>query len=269
MIRHVSQENNNDFVRLLTFLADPIVPCCDLCDPTLLDRTHPAPKVNQPKATTMKTGIVNKTVRSALQQWRSRIWQRDFEDALFAPSGILSDEHIDNLSSVGPIGRLNKLERVVGMDWPWFGQYGDTLLEELEKLNIPPMQPKQQKKAEKQTVSELEDEQSQPASKKKRGQKQDVATPTQNPTPTAVNPVPPSRITAPAPPPAPISTPHLYSTPYRYATPQQQTYNPYSSLTYPYAMYPPSFYGYYQTPMQVPAPNPQIVSNGGPQDPNV
>ena len=165
MIRHISQENNNDFVRLLTFLADPIVPCCDLCDPTLLDRTRPAPKVNQPKAMTMKTGIVNKTVRSALQRWRSRIWQRDFKDALFAPSGILSDECIDNLSSVGPIGRLNELERVVGMDWPWFGQYGDTLLEELEKLNIPPMQPKQQKKAEKRTVSELEDEQTQPALK--------------------------------------------------------------------------------------------------------
>jgi hypothetical protein len=179
----------------------------------------------------------------------------------------LSDERIENLTSIGPIGRLNELEQVVGMDWPWFGQYGDNLLEELKKLDIPPMQPKQQqKRAEKRTVSDLEDKQIQPAMKK-RNQKQVVTAPTQNPTPTAVNPAPPSHITAPAPPPAPISTPHLYAMPYRYATPQQQTYNPYSSMTYPYAMYPPPpFYGYYQTPMQ---PNPQVLSKVGPQNRNL
>ena len=48
--------------------------------------------------------------------------------------------------------------------WEWTGR-GDNLLEELEKLSIPPMQPKQQKKVEKRTVSELEDKQTQSASK--------------------------------------------------------------------------------------------------------
>ncbi|KIJ91905.1 hypothetical protein K443DRAFT_135401 [Laccaria amethystina LaAM-08-1] len=203
----------------ITAILYPTIPCCDLCDPTLLDCTWPAPKINQPKAMAIKTGIVNET-------------------------SILGDESIENLSSVGPIGRLNELERVVGMDWLWFGQYGDNLLEEIKGLDIHPMQCKQQQK------------------RAEKNQKQAVTAPTQNPTPTAVNPMLPSHITAPAPPPAPISTPHLYAMPYRYATPQQQTYNPYSSMTHPYAIYPP-FYGYYQTPMQ---PNPQVLSNVGPQN---
>ena len=59
------------------------------------------------------------------------------------------------------------------MDWPWFGQYGDELLMELKKLDIPPMQPKpQQKRTEKRTVCELEEGYSQqdelePVKKKK------------------------------------------------------------------------------------------------------
>jgi len=69
------------------------------------------------------------------------------------------------------------------------------------------MQPKQQqKRAEKQTVSNLKEEQIQPALNKKRSQKQAVMVPTQNPTPTAVNPAPPS---APVLPPAHLHSPPL------------------------------------------------------------
>ena len=104
VIMEILQEDN------LPVSADPTVPCCDLCDPTLLDRTCPAPSTSQPKITGVKTGKVNPTVRSALQRWRSQILKRDFEDAVFGSSGFLSDERVENLSSVGFIGRLNKLE---------------------------------------------------------------------------------------------------------------------------------------------------------------
>lgn len=180
--------------------------------------------------------------------------KRDFEDALFAPSGILSDDRIENLSSVGPIGRLNELERVVGADWPWFGQYGDALLEELKKLNIPPMQPKpQQKRAEKRPAHEREEARSQeePAAKKKRSQKQ--VAPPQIRTPT-----PASRPALPHPVATSIATPHPYAMPQHYTTPQHIPYNPYSFMRYTYAMpaHPPPFYGYFQTPTQ-----PSRVSN--------
>lgn len=213
--------------------------------------------------------MINETVRSALQQWRSKILKHDFEDALFAPSGILSNECIQNLSSVGPIGRLNELERVVGTDWPWFGQYGDGLLEELKKLNIPPMQPKQQqKKTEKRTVQELEGQrelQDQPVTKKKRGQKQVrvAVTPTRNSTATTS----PSHAAKPGPPvPGSMPQSYHYSTPQYYATPQRLTYNPYSFMQYPYTMRPqPPFYGYIHTPTQAPI---HTLPNTASQNPN-
>jgi hypothetical protein len=176
---------------------------------------------------------------------------------MFAPSGILSDERIENLSSVGPIGRLNELERVVGMDWPWFGRYGDNLLEELKKLNIPLMQPKpQQTRAEKRTIHELEDGSSQKEPAQKKRAPKHVA-PTQNPTPTTVTANPAlSSHWHPATPTA-IATPHPYATPQYYATPHHLPHNPYSFMRYPLP-YPmpghpqstPTFYSYLQTPMQ-------------------
>jgi len=160
---------------------------------------------------------------------------------------------------------------VVGVDWPWFGQYGDELLEELKKLNIPPMQPKpQQKRAEKRTAHELEEERSQgeqPAAKKRRGQKQ--VAPAQNPTPTAVtiNTAPPSHSTTPAP--GSIGTLHPYAMHQHYATPQL-SYNPYTFLRYPYAMPPPTpFYGHFQTLLQPAVHNLPSSSNVGPQNPNI
>jgi hypothetical protein len=119
---------------------------------------------------------------------------------------------------------------VVGADWPWFGQYGDALLEELKKLNIPPMQPKpQQKRAEKRTIHEHEKTSSQgePAAKKKRGQKQVASSQMRTSTP----------VNCPAlPVPTSIATPHPYAMPQHYTTPQHIPYNPYSFMQYAYAM---------------------------------
>ena len=102
---------------------------------------HPDPSTrNQP----LKTGRVNETARAKkeLQNWHTRVWKRDFEDAVFGPSGILKDEVLENLASVGPILRLVELERVVGSQWAWFGEYGDELLAALGKMEMRPMQPK-------------------------------------------------------------------------------------------------------------------------------
>ena len=186
--------------------------------------------------------------------------KRDFEDAVFAPSGVLSDERVENLSSVGFIDRLNELERVVGVDWPWFGQYGDELLKELKKLNIPPMQPKPPKKRAKKRVHDLEDDQEQHVTKKKRDQNQ--IAPTQNPTPIAVtaNPALPyfAHVTHNSTTPVPVANPHSYATQQYYATPQRPLlpYNPYHFMTYPYTIPPaPPFYGYFQKPIQPAVPN--------------
>ena len=106
----------------------PTVPCCDLCDPSLLNLTRPGPPTTAKRTPPLKLGLLNEEVHTGLEDWRERVWQHNFKDALFAPSGIISDKVIGNLASLGPVLRLIELERVVGSQWPWFGKYGDELL---------------------------------------------------------------------------------------------------------------------------------------------
>ena len=80
-------------------MLDPTVPCCDICCPELLDRTRPAP----PTLVQRKMGMPNPAVKSALHKWRMKIWRRDFKGAAFGLSGVLKNERIEVLSSVGPI----------------------------------------------------------------------------------------------------------------------------------------------------------------------
>ena len=61
---------------------------------------------------------------------------------VFGPSGILKDDTLETLASVGPILRLSELERVVGSQWAWFGKYGNDLLAALAEMDMSPMQPK-------------------------------------------------------------------------------------------------------------------------------
>ena len=159
------------------------VPCCDICCPELLDLTRPGPPVTIQKASALKLGIPNSEVVQSVHEWRRKIRNRDFPDSIFGPSGILSDEIVNSLGSVGPILSLIQLEKVVGESWPWFGKYGDELLEELEKLTIPPLQPKpKQARGQKKALDEQgEDERSAKRSRTSRTVSSKKAT--QNPAP--------------------------------------------------------------------------------------
>ena len=77
-----------------------------------------------------------------LQNWHAHVWERDFEDAVFGPLGILKDKIIETLALVGPILWLAELKHVVGSQWAWFGKYGDELLAALAEIDMRPMQPK-------------------------------------------------------------------------------------------------------------------------------
>ena len=90
----------------------------------------------------LKTGVINENVAKEIRGWRSRVWERDYGESLFGPEAILSDDVVKNLASVGPILHLAELERVVGSQWAWFGEYGDDLLAKLLAMSIPPMTPK-------------------------------------------------------------------------------------------------------------------------------
>ena len=122
----------------------------------------------------------------ALHTWRTEIWKRDFRDSIFPPSGILKDETLQNLSSVGPIQSLIVLERIVSASWPWFGKYGDSLLEAMKEMSIPAMVPKPRKtRAKKRSAGDGGDES---AAKRTRVDQRTTNEPAQ--TPTGPNPTP-------------------------------------------------------------------------------
>ncbi|KAH7906547.1 P-loop containing nucleoside triphosphate hydrolase protein [Hygrophoropsis aurantiaca] len=117
----------------------PTVPCCDICDPSLLDKTRPGIAPTVPRQTSVKRGQVCEMVQDELHNWRKDIRKRDFANTFCAASGILSNETINLLSAVGPVTSREKLEKVLAGQWSWYSLYGEELFKKLSTLTIPPM----------------------------------------------------------------------------------------------------------------------------------
>ncbi|KAE9387374.1 P-loop containing nucleoside triphosphate hydrolase protein [Gymnopus androsaceus JB14] len=113
------------------------VACCDLCDPTLLDKTRPGAPQTASRQSIIRKGLVHKETMSELHKWRTEIFKRDFSSMLFGPSGVLKDETVELLASVGPIKTLARLDKVLGGQWSWREKYGPSLVETLAVLEIP------------------------------------------------------------------------------------------------------------------------------------
>ena len=113
--------------------------------------TWPGPPVSVQRAPALKLGIPNSEVVEAVYECRRKIWECDFPHAIFGSSGIHSDEIVESLATVGPILSLIQLEKVVGENWPWFGKYGDVLLEVFKKMTIPPFKAKAAQRSKKST----------------------------------------------------------------------------------------------------------------------
>ena len=127
---------------LTQFFADPSVPCCDICDASLLNQTRPAPPLRVSRKKNVTPGVVDMELKKAIVKWRKEVWTRDFGDSLFGPSAILSDASVKSVSSFGKIERLIDLESALSGYWAWFGRYGDEFLNLFKSLNIAPKQVK-------------------------------------------------------------------------------------------------------------------------------
>lgn len=127
-------------------IAEPVVPCCDICCPALLDQTRPGKAPVVPRQSAVKRGEINQDVQLVLHKWRVEIKTRDYPTPLFSASGILRDETIALLSSVGPINSRQYLEAVLSGQWTWWEKYGEELFACLSALDIPPMKPLPPKK---------------------------------------------------------------------------------------------------------------------------
>ncbi|KAJ7710584.1 hypothetical protein B0H17DRAFT_1324258 [Mycena rosella] len=127
----------------------PVVPCCEICCPALLDQTRPGTPPVVPRQSAVKRGEINKDVQLALHKWRVGIKARDYPTPLFGASGILQDETIALLSSVGPFSSRERLVKVLSGQWTWWDKYGDELYACLAALTIPPMVPLPSKRGKK------------------------------------------------------------------------------------------------------------------------
>ena len=147
--------------------------------------TRPGPPASAQRAAALKLGMPNSEVVRVVHEWRQKIRDHDFPNAIFGPSGILSDETVESLASVGPILSLVQLEKVVGENWPWFGKYGDELLEVFKKISIPPLQPKPKQPRGRKKALDEKDEEEERTTKRSRTSSSKKPTQTPNPGPAA------------------------------------------------------------------------------------
>ena len=84
-------------------------------------------------------------VQEALHKWHTSVYARDHAYSLYGPSGILSDETIDVLSSIGPVKSIDTLQWLLEGQWAWYEWYGSEVYSVLSSLNIPPLVPKPKK----------------------------------------------------------------------------------------------------------------------------
>ncbi|TFY59898.1 hypothetical protein EVJ58_g5478 [Rhodofomes roseus] len=113
-----------------------MVPCCDVCEPSLFDcaRCPQSPNGNKLKKKARKQGLPDLAGQTALEQWRQKKLDDDHPDALFGPSAILSDTLIQRLTSVGPLTRpafSSILET-----WLWRDRYEAELADLLAGMQI-------------------------------------------------------------------------------------------------------------------------------------
>lgn len=113
--------------------------CCDLCHPALLDCTRPGAPPRKARKRASKKSAVCEATRSALIKWRSTVHERDYPDALWAATGILSDNLVEVLASAGPIDTKERLWALVGSQWKWDRDYGDELLTTVKLIPRDPM----------------------------------------------------------------------------------------------------------------------------------
>ncbi|EGN93326.1 hypothetical protein SERLA73DRAFT_156505 [Serpula lacrymans var. lacrymans S7.3] len=90
------------------------VPCCNICDVSLLNEIRPGIISMQKRQSAAKKGEICEFVCENLQLWQKSVHKRDFTRAMFASLAILQDDTINFLAMVGPIKSAEELHMLVG-----------------------------------------------------------------------------------------------------------------------------------------------------------
>ncbi|THV07053.1 P-loop containing nucleoside triphosphate hydrolase protein [Dendrothele bispora CBS 962.96] len=121
--------------------ADPTVPCCDICDCSLLNRTRPGRYKAPSRRKAVVQGVIYQPSQLELHSWRVAIHKRDFKSARWGYTALLSDATVEFLSAAGPINSKEELKRMLAHKWGWWEKFGDELWAKISSMNIPPMVP--------------------------------------------------------------------------------------------------------------------------------
>ncbi|KZV81633.1 P-loop containing nucleoside triphosphate hydrolase protein [Exidia glandulosa HHB12029] len=151
------------------------VPCCDLCDPSLLARTLPGHAIKskrKPKKKKKDAAEPARDVIDALRDWRYKEWERCYRELGFTDEAILPEELIEDLASRPELASLDVLERVIG-PWSLWSTYSEDVyctLQGVYRARTPlvppapaaPRQPAQAPQSNKRnrTISEVQQESS-------------------------------------------------------------------------------------------------------------
>ncbi|KAH9166102.1 P-loop containing nucleoside triphosphate hydrolase protein [Lactarius sanguifluus] len=101
----------------------PIVPCCDVCDPSLLDLVRPG---LPPKSTTKKLAYRKQPdlkIVSALRNWRQKVLIDDKHPRYLSASYILPEEAINKLAMLSPCTE-STVEGYLSQKWVFWETYG-------------------------------------------------------------------------------------------------------------------------------------------------
>ncbi len=113
----------------------PDVPCCDICDPSLFDRTRPGTAPTTARAKNLKKGQPDLRAKAALREWRDLVFERDHQHAHYDETAILDDELIATIVCTGgtPPSQLRSL---LVDKWIFFDRHGEELLNLVSSLKI-------------------------------------------------------------------------------------------------------------------------------------
>lgn len=99
------------------------VPCCDLCDPSFLERFHFMPPQKQSRAPQLSKKDSCPLMVKALKAWRKSTFERDYPNVCWDSTAFMDDKLIDKLASVDPGVSPELLKRAFSPQWAHWAKY--------------------------------------------------------------------------------------------------------------------------------------------------
>jgi hypothetical protein len=109
------------------------VPCCNVCDPSVLDNVRVPPPKKKQRVVQAKKGRLNNEILSDLVAWREKICKRDFSYLQWAPDAFLDDQTIHSIASRPDAATGQRLATLLEKEWGYWGRYGGELVDHLKQ----------------------------------------------------------------------------------------------------------------------------------------